>query len=533
MLRTAYSLLLLLPLLLCFREASAKVESLALFVGVDEGLSGDRDLKYASRDAQRMAAVIRELGGYDKDRLYLLTNPSLERVKSVLVEMRGRLKELRKSGVQTSVLLYYSGHGSAEGLHVKGKRFPREEVNELLESLESDLKILILDACESGDFLRSKGGSIVEDRRIEKQDRLKSHGTIVLSSSARGELAQESEDYKGAIFSHHLVNGLRGLADYDSDGEVSLLEAFDYARASTRMEEIRGRSERQNPAFDFDVVGESDPVLARLERARSRIHFRGMPLSALEIYDAQSQELEHRIYLANRDSAWYHLPAGKYLLRYADGDGHRVAGVDLSWVPEARVSPGDFRKQGRTLLSRKGAFDGGPWRHGLQLYARTAGPLLDRPLLGGEYVFRTTSFKHFLGFAFGREWSASDWDGIRIGTDVYRTGYGLRGTLFSRTYAQLQAGADLAYHRVVQTVRDTRFGNQQIMAGGQPVDLERTAKSNVVEAGLPLDLELYFPMRTWLGISASWTAYRYRERESGRSGWTGRLEPGLTLGHQF
>ncbi len=77
----------------------------------------------------------------------------------------------------------------------------------------------------------------------------------------------------------------------------------------------------------------------------------------IELRDPPFREVllsgEAPIHLAGRDSAWYHLPAGKYLLRYAGGDGYRVAGVDLSlsWSPEANVGSGDFRRQGKTLLS--------------------------------------------------------------------------------------------------------------------------------------------------------------------------------------
>lgn len=514
--------------------AAAGVESLALFIGVDEGLPQERTLRYAARDAQRMAQVIRELGTYDKDRLYLLSNPTLDRIQSTLEEMRGRVKELRKSGAQTSVLIYYSGHGSADGLHVRGKRFDRERVNALVESLESDLKIVILDACESGDFLRRKGGTVLEERQIVKQDRLRSQGTIVLSSSSRGELAQESEDYRGAVFSHHLINGLRGLADYNGDGQVTLLESFDYARASTRVEEIHGRGERQNPSFDFDVVGESDPVISRLAKARSRLLLRGMPAAALEVYNAQTLDLEHRIWMTSRDSATYHLPSGKYILRYAERAGFRVHGVDLAWTAEATVSPKDFRKQGRSLLSRKGSVTGSLDPHGLQLTSRRARPLLDAALFGADYVFRTFDFKQSLGFQFGRRMGEGSGTGTLVDSEVYRLGYSLRKPLFTFTYFQVQAGLETAYHRVRQVARDTRFGDSPPeVDGGKPLRTRWESGTNVLEAGVPLELEIYFPSRIWLGLSATGSLYRFRDGTTRRSGYHRVFEPGFSLGHQF
>lgn len=529
-------LLLVSALFLSFAAlpAAAKVESLALFIGVDDGLAADRALRYASRDAMRMAQVIRELGTYDKDRIYLLANPSLDKILATLGEMRGRIKELKKSGVQTSVLLYYSGHGSAEGLHVRGKRFDREDVNAMLESLESDLKIVILDACESGDFLRRKGGRLLENRQIVKDDQLRSEGTIVLSSSSRGEQAQESEDYKGAVFSHHLINGLRGLADYNADGRVTLLEVFDYARASTRMEEIGGATEKQNPSFDFDVVGESDPVLSRLERVRSRILFRRMPATGLEVYNAQTMELEHRLWMTSKDSAYYYLPSGKFILRYPEREGYRVSNVDLTWTPEIAVGPEDFRMLRRSLLSRKGGVSASLDVHGLQIASRPAPPFLDAPLFGAEYVFRTFAFKQHLGFFYGRQAGLAGANGLEIDTDLYRVGYSLRKPLLTFTYFQVQAGFDAAWHRAHQVLRDTRFGGDPPMGpDGKPISLRWESGAHVLEGGLPLELEIYFPGRFWLGLSGTAALYRYRDGVTGERDWHRAFQPGLSFGRQF
>jgi hypothetical protein len=253
----------------------------------------------------------------------------------------------------------------------------------------------------------------------------------------------------------------------------------------------------------------------------------------VEIYNAQSQELEHRVWLTSRDSSVYQLPSGKFVLRYADRDGYRVKSVDLSWTPEASVGPEDFRKQGKTLLSRKGGLSDGLIVQGLQVGMRSAGLLIDNPLFGGDYVFRTFSYKHSLGFAFGRQAGIPLWEGIRMETDVYRMGYGLRKSLFARTYAQAQTGVDLAYHRMIQTVVDSRLEDPDAERALSAAPVRQTAMSNVLEAGLPLEVEFYFPMRVWLGLSASGSVYRFRERESGRSGYHWRIEPGFSLGHQF
>jgi hypothetical protein len=512
--------------------AGAKVQSFAVFVGVDEGLPGDRVLKYASRDARAVAEIFRQLGPFDQERTVLLTNPTLPEFRSTLEEVRVSVKRLRKEGIQSLVLLYYSGHGSSEGLHVRGSRFSRQEIYGLMESMESNLKIFILDACESGDFLRRKGGEILPDREIVKEDRLGSQGMIVLSSSSQGEAAQESEDYRGSVFSHHLGNGLRGMADYNSDGQVTLLEAFEYARAATRAEEIMGQTGRQNPSFDFDVVGESDPVLSSLNRKSSRIVFEGMPVASLEIFNAQSQEMERRIWLTGKAKAEYYLPAGKYLLRYPDKKGFRVGSVDLTWSRETIVLPADFQFRPETLLQRKGGAGFDLNMHGVQFGTRFEFPM-EVPAFAFEYVYRTTPSKQTFGFGFAKTEHRGNATGLDVGTRAYRLGYSYMWQLASFLNGQLLIGGEASWQRLNQEIRDRRFGTSTIMAGGEPLANYREAWSNIWSAGIPFELEIFLPWRVWLSASAHGEMYRYRDAASGESRVRYRLEPALNLGHQF
>jgi hypothetical protein len=173
------------------------VHRLALFIGSDEGLAHERPLKYAAHDAREMAQLFKESGAFEEDRIYLLENQSITRVREAVQEISGRIKELKKREGKVLSLFYYSGHGSADALHIMGKKYSRTELITQLENLQSDLKIMIVDACESGNLLRSKGGEVIMDHSIQKVDNLNNKGTIVLSSSSRGELAQESENYRG------------------------------------------------------------------------------------------------------------------------------------------------------------------------------------------------------------------------------------------------------------------------------------------------------------------------------------------------
>jgi hypothetical protein len=520
-------------LLAGFLAASAEVQRIAVFVGVDEGLEDERPLRYASKDARSMAETFRRAGTFDEDRIYLLTNTSLDKIKASLEEVKGRVRELRKAGTETLVLLYFSGHGGAEGLHIQGRKFSKEDLNGFVESLESNLKIMILDACESGDFLRRKGGRIVEGPKVVKLDRLEGKGTIVISSSSRGEMAQESEDYRGAVFTHHFLNGMRGLADYDGDKSIRLMEAFDYARVSTKREEIFGSSSQQNPEFDFDMTGESDPVVGRVASQHSRLLLQRMPPGPLEIYNGNTMQLESKVWLTGQDSVSFSMPSNKYILAYGEKDASRILEIDMTWQRVASVRPEAFRRKAKSLLYGKGGGRSLDLHfHGTQVSTRRIAPFDAMQLNQIGYVYRNYWTKQTLGISMARA-GLSSANGLDNELSLYGVGYAVGFPVLRGLRGQILAGGEASWHRVSQRIRDSRFEEPPLQADGTPVETDREARANLYRVSLPLEAEIYFPFRMWLSASLAGGISFYRDVAKGSYLGEMGLEPAIAIGHQF
>lgn len=511
----------------------AEVQRLALFIGEDRGLGDEQPLRFASRDAREMAEAFRNAGTFDEDRIYLQVNSSLEKIQAVLEEIRGRVRELRKAGTESMVLIYYSGHGAAEGLHVRGGTWSKRDLSTYLASLESDLKILILDACESGDFLRSKGGRLLEDAKLVKVDRLESQGTILITSSSRGEMAQESEEYRGAVFTHHFLNGMRGLADYDGDGAIRLMEAFDYARVSTKREEIMGQVAQQNPGFDFDMTGESDPVVARLGTRQSKLLLNGMPSGPLEVYNGNTMQLECRVWLTGRDSLKLSLPANKYVLAYREKGGSRIAEVDLTWSRTAPVTPSSFRRKPRSMLYEKGGRIADLHYHGFQLAVTRIPAFTDLTLSRAEYVFRGFWTRQTLGLSYAQTRLGGESSGLANSIRIGGLGYSMEVPVIRGGRGQILIGAAASYHWLFQTVTDYRFGDSPAVVGGAPLATKRNSLATLSRLALPLEAEIYFPYRFWISgsVAAGWYLYDFTGSGASRMPWG--VEPGITVGHQF
>jgi hypothetical protein len=517
----------------CCALGSAEVQRIAVFVGVDRGLEDERPLRYAARDARAMADAFRKAGTFDEDRIYLLANADLEKIRATLEEVKGRARELRKAGTESLVMIYFSGHGGSEGLHVAGESWRREDLTGYLESLESNMKILIVDACESGDLLRRKGGRLIDGPKVVQVDRLEGKGTIMISSSSRGEMAQESEDYHGAVFTHHFLNGLRGLADYDGDKAIRLMEAFDYARVSTKREEILGQSSQQNPEFDFDMTGESDPVVAKIGHRQSRLLLHRMPAGPLEIYDGNSMSLSSKVWLTGQDSLSFVLPSNKYILAYRDNRESRVAEVDLTWQTTALVRPEAFRRKAKSLLYDKGGRILDMHYNGIQLSARRAPMFRMLNLSQIEYVFRGYWTKQTLGLSLAATHLEGGTTGVDNSLRMLGLGYGIGTPLLRGVHGQLLAGAQASHHWIFQTITDHRFGDSPVEINGGVVETERESTSGLYRFTLPLECEIYFPYRFWLSgtVAPAFYLYDFKSKDGSRPpfGW----EPAVSVGHQF
>jgi uncharacterized caspase-like protein len=77
----------------------------------------------------------------------------------------------------------------------------------------------------------------------------------VITAAGRDELSQEGQQWGGGhgVFTHYLLQGLNGEADYDLDGGVTLGELVPYLSEKVR----RATNSAQAP----EVAGKFDPAL--------------------------------------------------------------------------------------------------------------------------------------------------------------------------------------------------------------------------------------------------------------------------------
>ncbi len=246
-----------------------------ILVGSNAGGPGQVPLHYAEDDARKVAQVLRELGRYGQSDLRVLTAPDGAKVLAAIDDVAQKMKAHAAKGEQAVLVFYYSGHAKANAFDLGAEELPIGTLREKLRQIPSTLTLVVLDACQSGQFARIKGVEPAADFSFNSVSRLTQKGIAVMASSSAQELSQESDELKGSFFTHHFVTALRGAADADGDGRVSLDEAYRYAYRRTLASTSTTKVGSQHVTLETDLAGQGDVPVTYPADARSQLELPG------------------------------------------------------------------------------------------------------------------------------------------------------------------------------------------------------------------------------------------------------------------
>ncbi|MEM6931732.1 MAG: caspase family protein, partial [Myxococcota bacterium] len=295
-----------------------------LFVGNNHGSTGDAPLVFAESDATKMRDLFVRYGGIPPKNALLVKGATARGLRTEVERLTLKILEHVSDDERVTLMAYYSGHGDDASLHLGTTKLLHEDLREMIEQTGAQVRIIMVDACQSGALVRRKGGQRGPPMAFAAPVVESMQGTAILTSSAASELSQESSQIGGGFFTHYLHTALSGGADLDRDGIVSLSETYSWVYAETAFR-TRDAPETQTPHGDFDLSGAGDVVLTRLEAATARIAFLGDLEGAYSVWDAS-----RRRYVAEVD--------GEHPLTLAVSPGSFYAHKRMpGYVEEARV----------------------------------------------------------------------------------------------------------------------------------------------------------------------------------------------------
>ncbi len=183
-------------------------------------------------------------------------------------------------------------------------------------------------------------------------------GRLIVTSSGADEASYESGLLRGSPFAHALVSGLRGAADADGDGRVTLAELYSYVYGRTLSSTLAAPAGPQHPAVRWDLVGAGEVVLAVRGAERVPLGRTAGPAGPCYVTDGEDRAVLGEI----EPGATLLLRPGSYRVKCRSPTGLQVAALDLTSVG-ARVDDLVFASEATSYALAKG----GPGPRQLQL----------------------------------------------------------------------------------------------------------------------------------------------------------------------
>jgi caspase domain-containing protein/outer membrane protein with beta-barrel domain len=310
-------------------DQTKKPNAYALIIGSNRGGPGQEDLHFAKQDAQRVRDVLVQLGGYSVENTTMILDPGQQQLLDAIAEVKDRLAVHARRDESSMFLLYYSGHARANALNMGVEELDLAKLRILLEAMPSTLTIAILDACQTGAISRIKGVEPAADFSFNSVNHLNTAGVVVMASSAASELSQEAESLKSSFFTHHLVVGLRGAADTDADGRVTLSEVYNYAYNRTLISTASTAIGKQHVTLETELKGKGDMVITYPARASSALALPGQLAGDVLVHGRESHSVVAEMTKAPGQVVRLAIPGGQYRVYVRRGDEVLRCDLDL------------------------------------------------------------------------------------------------------------------------------------------------------------------------------------------------------------
>jgi WD40 repeat protein len=239
-------------------------------ISVSEYTNTNMNLKYAAKDGYDVISLfqdkIKEEGTFSRVAAHPLFNR--DATKENILKLKA---ELHKTNVDDIVLIFVSGHGlldknldyflathNVDFSNPSQNGLKYDDLESLLDGISARKKILMMDACHSGEIdkdevevttiknpkeglkfrnfgnqtITSKSLGLNNSFELSKQlfnDLRKGSGTTVLSAASGVEVALEGDKWQNGVFTYCLLTGLKEKkADLNGDGQVMLSELQNY-----------------------------------------------------------------------------------------------------------------------------------------------------------------------------------------------------------------------------------------------------------------------------------------------------------------
>jgi hypothetical protein len=230
--------------------ANTKPNVYALIVGISD-YKYINDLNFCDDDANKIYEFLKSpQGGAVPDNQISILIDNQATKASILTSMETLFSEATERDL---VIFFFSGHGSEQGTFCpydqnRGTTLSYDEISSTLLNCKAKHKLCIADACYSGGLNPEMFKFGLKSSTDIYYEALKSSigGTALMLSSRNTEKSQERPELEQGAFSYYYIEGLKGYADENKNGIVSISELYEYVRKNVKSK----TNGKQNPVLN-------------------------------------------------------------------------------------------------------------------------------------------------------------------------------------------------------------------------------------------------------------------------------------------
>jgi uncharacterized caspase-like protein len=273
-------------------EVGGPVRTYALVIGLSR-YKHERitTLEYTHADVLAFSSLLSDpmLMGVPRDNIRVLEDEqaTLSEVKKA---MSGWLHQQARE--DSTVLIFFAGHGGCErdpttededGIleylllwdsdpeDLFATALPHIDFDRFLKAVRARRLVVFLDACHSGGVAQRGARdmqAVIDAHRWQPSG----EGRVVIAAARANQKSYEDASWGHGAFTYFLLEALKGKADTNQDGYVSILEVYEYLRASVPANVRKLKHASQEPIMVGALAGTI--VLSvdarKVEEARAR-----------------------------------------------------------------------------------------------------------------------------------------------------------------------------------------------------------------------------------------------------------------------
>ncbi len=183
------------------------------------------------------------------------------------------LKEQAASNSESTILVYYSGHGwldkstneyyliphDVSPFNISNSALPAEDFHKALQQIKTERFLVIIDSCHAQGMASAKEAKIeLPDNYIQTslpKSLLKNlnqgEGRVAFTSSKGNQLSWISSENQMSIFTYHLLEALQGAGNQPGDEVVKVSNLMNYLGRTVPESARKEHQAEQVPFFDF------------------------------------------------------------------------------------------------------------------------------------------------------------------------------------------------------------------------------------------------------------------------------------------